>query len=176
MANVNTALFGFGADAASAPEDNVLARYSEMEQPLRLPGLSVALRPDVEHIDLAALASAGADSTADSETWTPKFPIKVIAFEVVCASAAGATGTGVLQAKPSGGSFASISAAAVDVKTGAGVWQPGTVIDTSDVNLILTSGQLKFVFASGAGGALALGRGRIYFQRMNATELATASS
>lgn len=172
MTNVNTAAFGFGANQATAPTPEDIATFRQMVPALNLPGIDVLLRAPLEKIELNALGSASAGSTADTETWSPPFPIQIVSAQGVCVSAAGATGTFDLQVKPSGGSFATVLAAAVDVKTGAGVFQTGTVIDTDDANLVETTGQIKGVFASGSGGALASGRVIVWYVRQSPTDAA----
>lgn len=170
MGAINTALYGFGASQASAPTAEDIATFRQMVPALNLPGIDLILRTPVESVDLEAVADASASSTSDTTVWSPKYPIKIINAEFVCNTAAGATGTADLQTKPSGGSFGSILSAVVDVKTGAGTWQPGVVVDTDDEHLVETTGQIKAVFSSGSGGALAGGKVRVYFVRQSPTD------
>ncbi len=168
MSLVNTALYGWGARAADAPVAALKTLWSNMEQALRLPSLAIALTRSLETVEclpLDALATVTTGSTGDSAVWSPKFPIRIIGFEAACVSAAGATGTVDLQVLPSGGSYATILSAPVDVKTGAGTFAAGAVINTAACNDVETTGKIKAIYSSGSGGSLTAGKGLVYFVR-----------
>ncbi len=132
--------------------------------------LDDVLRPPVEWVDLDANATVSADTTLYSFSWFPPYPITIVRAEFGALTAAGATGTADLHVKPSGGSFATILSAAVDVKTPlatytVGVYTAGTVVDTDDRHKAATTAEIKALFTSGSGGTMTAGRCRVYFVR-----------
>lgn len=155
---------------ASAPLESDISRLAEVQAGMRAFRLDEMIKfpAPVEHIVLEATADASAGSTSDSYEWSPPYPIELLKFQGACISAAGATGTAKLQRKPSGGSYADVSNAAVDVKTTAGKFVTGDIVDTAGLDLVGTADTIKGVFTSGSGGALAGGKIIVYYRRQRA--------
>lgn len=116
--------------------------------------------------------SAGTDGY--SPTWPIPFPVTVHGVDLGCNSAAGATGTMDVEVSADNGStWASIFAAAKDVKTAAGVMaryapEADTGTTTRNLDYGVTSGTrvlLRVKGTSGSGGALAGGHGVLWLQQ-----------
>lgn len=102
-------------------------------------------------MDLSIAATVNA-ATVPSMIWTAKFPFKVVAAQVGVESAAGSAATLDVHVKPSGGAFASIFTAAVDVKTGAGTAQDAAILDGSED--VAYGSQIKLVAIGTGAGAV----------------------
>lgn len=165
MASVNPAPFGVGPNSFWGIK--AAAKAAIMDRVNAVFGRSIedTLRPPVEYVQLDAEASVSAGTTGDSFVWSPPYPITIVAVKGACLTAGGATGTVDVHVKPSGGSFATILSAPFDVKGTLATYADGTVVDTDSRHVVATTGQVKAVFASGSGGALANGRCQIYFVR-----------
>ena len=155
---------------ATAPVAADIERLAEVQAGMRAFRLDQMIEhpAPVEHITLEAVADASAGSTSDSYEWSPPYPIELLKVQAACATAAGATGTAILQRKPSGDSYATITDAAIDVKTTAGKFVTGDIVDTTGLDLVGTEDTIKGVFASGSGGALAGGKVIVYYRRQRA--------
>lgn len=102
-------------------------------------------------VDLGIAATVNS-ATVAGLIWTAKFPFKVVAAQVGVESAAGSAATLDVQVKPSGGSFASIFTAAVDVKTGAGTAQDASILSGSED--VAYASQIKLVAVGTGSGAV----------------------
>lgn len=116
-------------------------------------------------------ASAGSDTY--SPVWPIPFSLSLIAADLGCNTAAGATGTmDVEVSTDNGGTWASVFSAAKDVKTAAGTMARYAVnADTGSTSRDLTYGTgsstvlMRVKATSGSGGALAGGCGVLWFRQ-----------
>lgn len=154
----------------TAPGAASLARLRESGVAFNLRGLDdmIEYPAPIEHIVLDAQGTAGDGSTADSYEWAPPYPIELVKVQAACLTAAGATGTAKLQKKPSGGAYADVTDAAVNIKTGTVVFASGAIVDTAGADLVAVGDTLKAVFTSGAGGTLTGGKCIVFFRRQTA--------
>ncbi len=170
MANVQTAPFGIGPNAFWGFTSAIIAALGVRALAVLGYSFDDALRPPVQWVDLDANATVSAGSTKDSYVWLPPYPITIVRVEGAALTAGGATGTVDLHVKPSGGSYATVLSAAIDVKTPLatytnGIYTAGTVVDTDDRHKAATTAEIKAIFSSGSGDTLTGGRCRVYFVR-----------
>lgn len=167
MANIPLAAYGIGPNAAVALSAPQAVNARNVAQAIQAPEIATAVisPAPIERIQLPIASSISAGASADSLVWSPPFPIDVISVEAGAAAAAGATGTVDVQILPLGGSYATILSAPIDVKTTAGTFVTGTVVDTDDRYKLETTGKIKAIAASGSGGALTGATVIIYFRR-----------
>lgn len=165
MANVQTAPYGIGPNAFWGFTSAIIAALGVRALAVLGYSFDDALRPPVQWVDLDANATVSADTTNDSMVWSPPYPITIVRVEGAALTAGGATGTVDLHVKPSGGSFATILSADIDVKTTLATYASGTVVDTDDRHKALPTAEIKALFYSGSGGTMTVGRCRVYFVR-----------
>lgn len=108
------------------------------------------------------LQSVSASSDGYSVTFPVHFPIKIVGVDMGCSAAAGATGTMDFEFY-NGSTWASVFAAAKDVKTAAGTganYAPeSTTVDMEPGYLLRAKG------SSGSGGALTGGVAKLWYVR-----------
>lgn len=169
MANIPLQSFGISASArwAFSTATRALLRLRLAALGAGAEVITDALTPQVQWVDLDAHVDPTSGTAVDSFVWSPPFPITVVMVEGACVSAGGATGTVDVHHLPSGGSYATVLSAAIDVKTGTTTYAAGTVVDTSSNHKVATTGKIKAIFTSGSGGTLAGARCRIYFVRQD---------
>lgn len=165
MASVSPVPYGIGPNSFWGFTAAIIASLGIRALAVLGFSLDDVLRPPVEWVDLDANATVSADTTNDSMVWFPPYPITIIRVDGAALTAGGATGTVDLHVKPSGGSFATILSADIDVKTTLATYATGTVVDTDDRHKAATTAEIKALFYSGAGGTMTVGRCRVFFVR-----------